>query len=755
MEFKSILDSVSKFRQDLQEKRRIRNSSRSSSPKVNLISSSFENTDYNDITIPIGLKENILIPTNRGELIEKYSAFKCPLPRPKPKPKSYKLDAAELLAVCIQKVIKKCFNFIKNPWLNKKQTLDQACIDQYAHQNSYNVIGKLQKNYLFDESIKINNAQCASIELTNKSINKASCEFLVAALCSILAHRKKVFLLALKSLHLKQQTAKLTSVTLMLHKHLKKVLNTIKLSSLMKLDLSKINLNQNSNSLRYSTPKYKVAQTTNNFIDHSKCNTTYTAQVAPYGLTPGKIIRIQNRNLEPDKKPPENNPTFGNEENPYSIHKLKSENEDRQKIIKKSIQDLEKSNVIHKKIVNKSRHDSLSSLNSSYRKSFIDNSKNFNQDVSTVFPQTENNSILPCSFIQGKMFKSDISPIKSEDKSEAFNNPDETWSHFNIDPSGVYEESSLKSFNHHTRHSSFDRDANGLSLKQETESLDLKFARIAKRDVEKSNRYCLVDVISPTFKTQELLDGSPNTFNTKFSQSAAKKRKEFIKRLEALSKLEETFCATLQILFKYFFMVLRVVRFECTLQKSQKVFLSGMRSGFLCIKDYIKLKNQHKILEFLICNYKVYWKRLTKIVLKKWKTDINLKTAHSLKIALGSKCIQKIIYKKHSYFNHWKNQAKNFQNPFNTCVSYKNLRFFINIYQKKISYALKHSWKCLKNNKNPIKIRRRLLLRKYIEVWEKETLFKQDHYIELFYHWRGLSKLEKMSKLKTFKKLFS
>ena len=65
------------------------------------------------------------------------------------------------------------------------------------------------------------------------------------------------------------------------------------------------------------------------------------------------------------------------------------------------------------------------------------------------------------------------------------------------------------------------------------------------------------------------------------------------------------------------------------------------------------------------------------------------------------------------------------------------------------------SLKLIKNVKSSKRFREKYLLRKSIEIWEKQVLFKEDMWIESFYHWRGLLKMEKMYKLKEYKQFFS
>ena len=88
-------------------------------------------------------------------------------------------------------------------------------------------------------------------------------------------------------------------------------------------------------------------------------------------------------------------------------------------------------------------------------------------------------------------------------------------------------------------------------------------------------------------------------------------------------------------------------------------------------------------------------------------------------------------------------------------TEYLKANSFIEILKKRMLTLMRYSLKCIKHNNNMTKIRNKKLLRKYIELWEKHIYTTEDKYFEMFYHWRGLSKLEKIYKLKEFKQLFN
>ena len=83
-----------------------------------------------------------------------------------------------------------------------------------------------------------------------------------------------------------------------------------------------------------------------------------------------------------------------------------------------------------------------------------------------------------------------------------------------------------------------------------------------------------------------------------------------------------------------------------------------------------------------------------------------------------------------------------------------NITSLIEFMKKKSFSLIWSSWKCLKNHNKENKIRNRKLIKKYIELWEKHIYSTEDKYFETFYHWRGLSKREKIYKLKEYKQLF-
>ena len=111
-----------------------------------------------------------------------------------------------------------------------------------------------------------------------------------------------------------------------------------------------------------------------------------------------------------------------------------------------------------------------------------------------------------------------------------------------------------------------------------------------------------------------------------------------------------------------------------------------------------------------------------------------------------------INYKKSVFFKNWSSTAKTKKMISKTVAIISNL---IEIMRKKTFASLWFSWKSIKSIKTQTKIRQKMLLKKAIENWEQFVTFKENRWIELFYHWRRLPKLEKMYKLKEFKQFFS
>ena len=450
MEFKNILDSVSKIRQDLQEKRRIRNYSRSISPKENQTLNSSETGDETSFYTNSSSKQKIEIPTNREELVEKYSSWKCPLPRPKIKTKTYKLDAADLIASSIKKLIKKYFNEIKQTGIKILYSSKKPPIKRMIRGKSISELGgsggykNCNGNANITQYIPRHSEQLAE-DKYSLPINLIS-KFLKNKIFK----EKKHFFFVLKAWkNFVLPISALNSLKELLNNKMKNIFKIIIKSSASKLDLSKILNANNTNQLRYFTPKPKEYEIKDNelnkLINISKEKNSNSTTITPrldHKMVPGKIFRNPSTknsmaqakfDEKEDKKEDAEfdmgiNPTFGSDLEDYSpifdSSHLKLQKEARNSEIKQSIKQLEKSNSLHKKILDKSIKDSFNSLNSSARKSFYENIEPHNSSAITG-----NISYLNREQNKTQVFKTDISPIKLKHKvnlSEMSNAIDET-----------------------------------------------------------------------------------------------------------------------------------------------------------------------------------------------------------------------------------------------------------------------------------------------------------------------------------------
>ncbi|OMJ89696.1 hypothetical protein SteCoe_8060 [Stentor coeruleus] len=105
-----------------------------------------------------------------------------------------------------------------------------------------------------------------------------------------------------------------------------------------------------------------------------------------------------------------------------------------------------------------------------------------------------------------------------------------------------------------------------------------------------------------------------------------------------------------------------------------------------------------------------------------------------------------------NYIEYWKFIArqKKISKPFLTLTS------FCEIISRKTFPYFWHAWKCLKNvDMARQKVRQKMMMRKCIDNWQKNTILRSDKWIEGFYVWRSCLRVERMRKLKDYKIIFS
>ena len=655
MEFKSILDSVSKLRQDLQEKRKVRNLSRSNSPKENIISNSFESADDNSLNTSTSFKPTAEVPITREELVEKYSTWKCPLPRPRTRPKTYKLDAVELIASSIQKIIKNYFAIIKQKEartrvMAKKPPIfktgrGRSISDLERHGNSTAEVSKMNITQIVHRRSESKERDKDKDKGKEKEKEKEKYKIfakIAGRVARVLVIRKiKPVFLVIRSIQRKDHRyLGLVSCQKLLKLALRAVLNLIIRASAARLDLSKLIGSPSVYNFRYLTPKPfeniksskigEIARPVVPEIHMPKIINSLTPRLEP-SLTPGRIIRNLSKipidGTENSSKSiresndPDRNPTFGpeTEESPkFSLEEIQFQSEMRNLEIRRKIDQLERSNSLHQKQLEKSRKHSLSSMNSSFRKSFIDNSTvSINTDMSMQF----HDSIIAKDTVKEAVFKSEISPIKLQHKyqlSEASNYIDEVWKNTH----GEMEELSLKSFNKYPYNSSFEKESTIVkNSKEESDSFDLRFGSSNPGESGKiNNRYfCEKAVSSPVNAGEDLMATGNFARNNKGegvgSNAKYQRRKEFLRRLDVLGKLEERFCLRVQDEFGVLVERMKL----CVLDKILSLIRGVLKRRFEEVVGSIKNVVKEKCLTSMVRVLTGYLLGLRGKILRKWR----------------------------------------------------------------------------------------------------------------------------------------
>ena len=290
MEFKSIIDSVNKIRQELQEKRRNRNNSRSISPLGSQLLNLSLVKDENNCSSNPNFKQKHSIPINREKLLEKYSPLKCPLSKSKNKPKTYQLDAGELIVFSIQQFIKRIFLEIKHTRPNKRN-FRKSEINIMVRDKSISKLKERRSNCFHE---KANTTQYIPWIREKATKNKylSPTAQLAKFLNSKIIKEKKIFFWAFKIFANKiSMVSPLQIIKRIIKAKLKTIFKFLIENNDSKLNFSNSFLSNNTNQIRYSTPKPKECNNSKDaLID--KNNSFSTVSKLKNKLTPGKIFRV-------------------------------------------------------------------------------------------------------------------------------------------------------------------------------------------------------------------------------------------------------------------------------------------------------------------------------------------------------------------------------------------------------------------------------------------------------------------------------
>ena len=542
------------------------------------------------------------------------------MPRPKIKPKTYKLDAADLIFLAVQKLLRKRFQELKPDGFENNAGNYKLLRPKNMRKMSFNDT-KIEKK---PELFVLNKGKIYSSFYKTSTNHELACAQFVKIIKILRIKKKKIFFkdfwLALSKTQEKNYLANIEKFVLV---KLKTYFYLIINHNPMRLDLSKLSSNSKK-SLRFLTPKpnetfinsYKKASKNVTSVTPNKIIANSSFISANFlNATPGTIIKnIYTKIEDSTNLEEERNPTFGNEEEEvFSYNEINTQNEKRNKEIKQQIEELEKSNFMHKKLVNKAKQEFLGLSKNNYRKSSLENSKE------SIFSQNTENSLKsqgPFNIVSNKsMFKADISPIKVQHKfnySEVVNETEEPWVIIQNEPTEQYEDFSLKSFNQLNNCSSFDKESSKFCKE---DSFDLKFENLAK-GVE-SNRYCIQETVSPRFKKEEILNLKKIPENLKKNADKNKqKRNTFILRLEGLSRLEEKFVERVYKYFRTFVNSMKSDDIENGFNKIKALVKKNTKLAYFSLKTYKPTKEIFHALNVFDAIHKSFRKNKTRQILK-------------------------------------------------------------------------------------------------------------------------------------------
>ncbi|OMJ70067.1 hypothetical protein SteCoe_32053 [Stentor coeruleus] len=662
MEFKSILDSVTKLRKNLQDKRKERSYSRSNSPKGMNASTLHEYSEEKTQIIYEHFKKPIGIPTNRNELIEKYSSWKCPLPRPKSRQKTYKLDAADLLIISIAKVLKKYFTELKQYSFKEQSLSRKPPIKKYTRGRSASESEKTEdlRPFAFKNDLNIKTTK----KILKKDNHKAVIVLMTQCL-NILVNRtiRLTFMMIQQYGHCGVYKVFFSKIHMVLDSRLKFVFRGVVRESQLRGELPKLSEICTPKFFKYNTPKANEIlkfdkKPSTGLLGHfsklpeSRKFLSLTPK-AELPITPGKIVKtsiIQACELEKSRisevDESEHNPTFGldTETSRLSIEEIKAQTSQRSIEIRRNLEELDHSSNFQSALLNRSKLITINSLNTSVRKS---------ENVSA--PNTASLAKSPSKSNIKTLIGYEISPIKlkSVNNSATTNAIEDTWNQSHIEMTENYEELSLKSFAQHGHFSSFDKD-NSIVKNLLSENNDysknygkMKSASYIKEDSESFTRdYNLLSLKSCKSKQNSDKPIYINKRPNNNSELAKRKRFIFISRLEVLSRLEEKFYNKVNIEYKRFLKALWIMSCEEIIEGVTKVIKMRMKEIWNELninkpkKVYVKcIKNLCDIGRKSFCKMKI-------LAMNRWSTAAKEKALRISKQKSALKSLTGLLHKK-------------------------------------------------------------------------------------------------------------
>lgn len=743
MEVKGILETVSRVRKEIQERRSQRVSSRSISPI-----DGFVKNDGIEMKLGKYLKKEI-VNGDCEELVGKLVGWRCPLPKPDRKSKSYKLDAVELLFFTLKKPIQRHLSDIKLFVARKKGSSKKPPICRSARTRS-------DSRGSFTEY---------SLDHFQKSPRPQATAYILISSLFKLLHTKlhtinRHFFSILKSNFL--IPAGLLPLKSLIKRHFFHYFQVFKSQDL-------------TLSSSITTPKFLLPFTPTKSLSKSfqipiKSRSNTSAYI-PGTIIKTNLAKSAEKEAPNSSEEPERNPTFGpDSEDSLCLEDLKAQNSFRSAQIKKSLNELEFHNERHKAELNKSKRSSLASCVPC---------------DSFISIEGKNDSFVSQS-AKKIGFKGLISPIRlvhkyncSEGMSDAIGNEGD-------------EELSLKSFNQISQYLNFDKDSSirRNSSKDELESFESRLEKVGAGGRIGNSSYSSAKGLGMSYRSNN-------------NNPAALNRKRLLARLEGLSRLEDTLSVRFQDLFIQIIERLLKVSKEVCVEKLKRIPVHVFR---IIISNILNVKSKEtytKLIKSLMSSLNFNYLQCKEKAIRKWQMKVRLQIIKQKEIISGIRSLIEVL-KKHFFTKKFfvlnllkyirkKKQYKNphlFQNykrglnllskifPINEKTSFfhsvpkdqirkkwvlwKNgnklkdcTTNLIEICKKKYFPILWTGWKAIKNlDKVTLKLRQKILLKKYIEAWMDYDHWQSNLWIELFYLWKRIHSQVKVNKLKGYKSVF-
>lgn len=613
MEFKSILDSVSKLRKNLQDKRNERNYSRSISPRENEVSALRDMSEEKNRNFCENFKPAIGIPTSLNEMLEKYNHRKCPLPRPQLRQKAYKQDAAELMIICISKVLKKYFIRLKPAGFQEKTQSKKPPIIKYSRGRS---ASESERTEVLNPLSLKNNLNLKPLIISSvKKPYKALEPFLT---CCLKIFTMKLMQFAFRRLIKKTNInirlvfeAKISNI---LKQRLMCIFNGLVENICTKKEIFKFTGITTPKFFNYSTPKAVVnilnTETKNTREKYNAANAMignkkYLSQTprAELQITPGKIVKTSLirefeleksrilENEEPELRPIlenedfEQRPTFGRiiKSSRPSIEELKYQTSQRTIEIRHNLEELEQSIDLQPTLVNPLKTPISNIYINKDKNPLKENFSLFSSDIKT----------LPQDNLDGENLTGfDISPIKIKNPnnlSETTNAIEDSWNHSHLDIIENYEEISLKSFVQHSQNISFDKDSmiKNMFLEQKYDEKARSF-NYNKDEHNAYNKNAINLIPNNIYNLERVIPTNKIYENKAMSKvdSVKSKRIIFIARLEALSRLEDKFTNKFSFECKGFYKTLWFINCEKNIENVIRIFQRRLQEVWYEIKTF-------------------------------------------------------------------------------------------------------------------------------------------------------------------------